>query len=129
MLNGPQRPRLLDQVRNAVRRRHDSRRTEDTYVGWIRRFNLCSDWRHPRDLGASEVTAFLDYLASERDVAAATQNQALSALLFFSKEALAMPLPWLDGLERAKRPARLPTVLTVEEAERLLAQLTGHRDW
>ncbi len=123
----PQRPRLLEQVRNAIRRRHYSRRTEDTYVGWIRRFILFSDRRHPRDLGAPEVTAFLNDLASERDVAAATQNQALSALLFLYKEVLSMPLPWLDGLERAKRPARLPTVLTVEEVERLLAQLHGPR--
>jgi site-specific recombinase XerD len=121
------RPRLLDQVRDTIRRRHYSRRTEDTYVGWIRRFVLFSDRRHPRDLGAPEVTAFLNYLASERDVAAATQNQALSALLFLYKEVLSMSLPWLDGLERAKRPARLPTVLTVVEVERLLAQLHGPR--
>ncbi len=127
MTDVPQRPRLLDQVCDTIRRRHYSRRTEDTYVGWIRRFIFFSDRRHPRDLGAPEVTAFLNYLASERDVAAATQNQALSALLFLYKEVLSMSLPWLDGLERAKRPARLPTVLTVAEVERLLAQLHGPR--
>ena len=123
----PQAPRLLDQVRDAIRRRHYSRRTEETYVQWIRRFIFFSGRRHPKDLGAAEVTAFLNHLASERDVAAATQNQALSALLFLYKEVLAMPLAWLDGLERAKRPARLPTVLTVAEVERLLAQLHGPR--
>ena len=123
----PQPPRLLDQVREAIRRRHYSHRTEETYVHWIRRFIFFSGRRHPKDLGATEVTAFLNHLASERDVAAATQNQALSALLFLYKEVLAMPLPWLEGLERAKRPARLPTVLTVAEVQRLLGQLHGPR--
>jgi integron integrase len=120
-------PRLLDLVREAVRRKHYSRRTEDAYVHWIKRFIYFSGKRHPRDLGAAEVTAFLNYLASERDVAAATQNQALSALLFLYREALAQPLPWLDGLDRAKRPARMPTVLTRAEVQRLLANLHGAR--
>jgi integron integrase len=123
----PQPPRLLDQVRETIRRRHYSHRTEETYVHWIRRFIFFSGRRHPKDLGATEVTAFLNHLASEREVAAATQNQALSALLFLYKEALAMPLPWLEGLERAKRPARLPTVLTGAEVTRLLGQLHGPR--
>jgi integron integrase len=127
MSDTPPRPRLLEQVREAVRRRHYSRRTEDTYVHWIRRFIFFSGKRHPRELGAAEATAFLNHLAVERQVASATQNQALSALLFLYKEVLSMPLPWLDGLERAKRPARLPTVLTVEEVQRLLAQLHGAR--
>jgi len=82
MPDSPQAPRLLDQLRDAIRRRHYSRRTEETYVQWIRRFFFFSGRRHPRALGAAEVTAFLNHLASERDVAAATQNQALSALLF-----------------------------------------------
>jgi integron integrase len=119
------RPRLLDQVRDALRRRHYSYRTEQTYVDWIRRFVFFTGKRHPRELGAAEVTAFLNHLACERDVAAATQNQALSALLFLYKEVLAMPLPWLEGLERAKRPARMPTVLTVDEVRRLLACMHG----
>jgi len=118
-------PRLLDQVRDAIRRRHYSRRTEQSYVHWIRRFILFSDKRHPRDLGAPEVTAFLSHLARDRDVAAATQNQALAALLFLYKEVLDQPLPWLDQIERAKRPARLPTVLSVAEVQRLLAQMDG----
>lgn len=103
-------PRLLDQVRDAIRRRHYSYRTEPAYVHWIKRFIFFTGKRHPKDLGAAAVSAFLNHLACERDVAAATQNQALSALLFLYKEALAMPLPWLDGLERAKRPARMPSV-------------------
>jgi site-specific recombinase XerD len=112
----PALPRLLDRVRDSVRRRHYSRRTEEQYVHWIKRFIYFTGKRHPEKLGAEEVTAFLNHLASERRVAAATQNQALSALLFLYKEVLVQPLPWLDGLERAKRPARLPSVLTVDEA-------------
>ncbi len=119
------RPRLLDQVRDAIRRRHYSYRTEETYVHWIRRFIFFTGKRHPRELGAAEVTAFLNHLASERHVAASTQNQALSALLFLYKEVLGAPLPWLDGLERAKRPVRMPTVLTAEEVRRLLARMHG----
>ncbi len=119
------KPRLLELVRNAIRRRHYSRRTEETYVHWIKRFIYFSDRRHPAELGAQEVTAFLNHLARERNVAANTQNQALSALLFLYKEALLMPLPWLDGLERSVRPARMPTVLTRSEVERLLAAMRG----
>ena len=104
--------RLLDQVRDAIHRKHYSYRTEQAYVHWIKRFIYFSDKRHPKDLDAAETTAFLNHLAGERDVAASTQNQALSALLFLYKEVLAQPLPWLDKLERAKRPARLPGVLT-----------------
>lgn len=118
-------PRLLDQVRDALRRRHYSYRTEQSYIHWIKRFIFFSDKRHPKDLGAPEVTAFLSHLARDRDVAAATQNQALAALLFLYKEVLAQPLPWLDQIERAKRPARLPTVLSVAEVQRLLAQMHG----
>jgi integron integrase len=118
-------PRLLDQVRDAIRRRNYSYRTEERYVHWIKRFIYFSAKRHPRELGAPEVTAFLNHLARERDVAAATQNQALSALLFLYREVLAQPLPWLDDLERAKRPERLPTVLSPEQARRLLGAMRG----
>jgi integron integrase len=118
-------PRLLDAVRNAIRRRHYSYRTEQTYVDWIRRFVRYCGRRHPRTLGAAEVTAFLNHLAREREVAASTQNQALAALLFLYKEVLVQPLPWLDGLERAKRPLRRPTVLTVDEVGRLLGRMRG----
>ena len=119
------KPRLLDVVRDAIRRRHYSRRTEETYVHWIKRFIYFSGKRHPAGMGAAEVTAFLNYLARERNVAASTQNQALSALLFLYKEALETPLPWLDALERAVRPARMPTVLTRGEMDRLLAAMRG----
>jgi integron integrase len=118
-------PRLLEQVRDAIRRRHYSLRTEESYVHWIKRFIFFSGKRHPRELGAPEVTEFLSHLARERDVAAATQNQALAALLFLYKEVLGLPLPWLDQIERAKRPARLPTVLSVAEVQRLLGQMQG----
>ena len=124
--NGVGKPaRLLDCVRDAIRRRNYSYRTEEVYVQWIRRFIYFSGKRHPAGLGAAEVTAFLNYLAREREVAAATQNQALSALLFLYKEVLLQPLPWLDELDRARRPARLPTVLTQEEVQRLLARMQG----
>jgi len=118
-------PRLLDQVRAVVRRRHYSYRTEQTYVHWIKRFIYFCDKRHPCILGADEVTAFLNYLVSERHVAAATQNQALAALLFLYKEVLAQPLPWLENIEHARRPVRKPSVLTQGEARDLLARLRG----
>ena len=118
-------PRLLEQLRDAIQRRHYSSRTEETYVHWVKRFIYFSGRRHPRELGAPEVTAFLNYLAREREVAAATQNQALSAPIFLYKEVLAQPLPWLEDLERAKRPARLPNVLTRDEVQRLLARMQG----
>ncbi|HVB48032.1 MAG TPA: integron integrase [Burkholderiales bacterium] len=118
-------PRLLDEVRDAIRRRHYSVRTEESYAHWIKRFILFSGKRHPRELAALEVTAFLSHLARDRNVAAATQNQALAALLFLYKEVLGQPLPWLDQIERAKRPARLPTVLSSAEVQRLLSNLHG----
>ena len=89
-------PRLLDVAREAIRRRHFSRRTEETYLQWMKRYIRFSGKRHPRELGAADVTAFLNHLAVERRVAAATQNQALAALLFLYKEVIAEPLPWLD---------------------------------
>lgn len=121
------KPRLLDLVHEAIRRRYFSRRTEEAYVHWIKRFIYFSGKRHPRDLGEPEVTAFLNHLAAERHVAPATQNQALSALLFLYKEVLGRELAWLDGLKRPTRPPRLPVVLTRAEVQRLLAQITGTR--
>ena len=118
-------PRLLQQVQDAVRRKHYSYRTEQAYVHWIKRFIFFTDKRHPKELGAPEVTAFLSHLARDQDVAATTQNQALAALLFLCKEVLGQALPWLDQVERAKRPARLPTVLSVAEVKRLLAAMQG----
>jgi len=119
------RPRLLDLARDAIRRRHYSYRTEEAYLQWMRRFILFSGKRHPRELGAAEVTAFLNDLAITRKVAAATQNQALAALLFLYKEVVAEPLPWLDEVVHARRPVRRPTVLTTSEAHKLLSKLRG----
>lgn len=121
----PKAPRLLEQLREAINRLHYSPRTEEAYVHWVKRFIYFSGQRHPAEMGENEVTAFLNYLARERDVAAATQNQALSALLFLYKEVLRQPLPWLDDLERARLPVRVPTVLTRDEVRRLLAATEG----
>ncbi len=121
----PARPRLLDEVRRKIRINHYSRATERTYVYWIRVFILHMGKRHPAQMGAHEVSDFLSWLATERKVAAATQNQALSALLFLYKQVLDINLPWMDDMVRAKRPVRLPTVLTEDEVGRLLARLHG----
>jgi len=118
-------PRLLDQVRDVIRRRHYSYRTEQSYVQWIKRFIWFSGKRHPREMGEAEVTAFLSHLASERDVAASTQNQALSALLFLYGQVLGIELPWMKGIVHAKRPVRVPVVLTRDEVRALLARLEG----
>ena len=118
-------PRLLQQVHEAIGRLHYSRRTEETYVHWIKRFIFWSGKRHPATLGEAEVTAFLSHLATELNVAAATQNQALAALLFLYKQVLGRDLGWFDELVRAKRPVRLPVVLTRGEVAALLAQLSG----
>jgi integron integrase len=118
-------PRLLDQVRAAIRVRHYSRRTEQAYVAWIRRFVLASGKRHPRLMGKVEVTHFLTLLATEHDVAPGTQNQALAAILFLYREVLDVDLPWMDDVVRAKRSRRIPAVLSREEAMRLLAAMDG----
>lgn len=121
-------PRLLDEVRRVLRVKHYSLRTEHVYVGWIRRFILANGKRHPRDMGPAEVEQFLSQLAVQGQVAASTQNQALSALLFLYREVLQVQLPWLEGVTRAKRPARVPAVLSRDEVTRLLARLDG-RPW
>ena len=134
-------PRLLDQVRGVSRRLHYSIRTEQTYVDWIRRFILYlikagllpvrfilfHRKRHPADMGAPEVEAFLTHLAVQGKVAASTQNQALNAIVFLYRQVLKKELGWLDGLERAKKPVRLPVVFTREEARAVLARLDGIR--
>jgi site-specific recombinase XerD len=111
---------LLDQLRDRLRLRHYSLRTEQAYIHWVKRYILFHGKRHPAEMGKAEVEAFLTHLAVERHVAASTQTQALSALLFLYKEVLGVELPWLSELTRAKRPARLPTVLTREEVRLLL---------
>ncbi len=118
-------PRLLDQVRGKIRLKHYSLRTEQAYLDWIRRFILHFGKRHPRDLGAADVEAFLTHLAVAGNVAASTQNQAKSALLFLYREVLEIELPWLDNVERAKAPKRLPVVLTRVEVQALLQRLEG----
>lgn len=118
-------PRLLDTVRARARRLGLSRRTEEAYVGWIRRFILANGKRHPREMGAREVEAYLTMLAAKCNVAASTQNQALSALLFLYREVLDVELPWMENIQRAKRPKRLPTVLSREEVHRLLNSIDG----
>lgn len=119
--SGP--PRLLDRVRQAARLRHLSHRTETAYVGWIRRFILFHDKRHPRDMGAPEVVAFLTHLAAERHVGATTQNQALSALLFLYRVILGRELEGLDAAARARTSRPLPVVLSRDEVRAVLAQL------
>lgn len=121
----PQAPKLLDLVRDRLRVKHYSIRTETQYVQWIRRFILFHHKRHPREMGVKEVEAFLTHLAVKGRVAASTQNQALSALLFLYREVLAVNLPWLDGVVRAKQPQRLPVVLTRQEVGLLLDRMSG----
>jgi integron integrase len=118
-------PRLLDRVRATLRARHYSRRTEKAYVGWIRRYIFFHDVRHPDQMGAPEVTRFLSHLATTERVAASTQNQACSALLFLYREVLGRELEGLEGVVRAKRPARRPLVLSTEEVAAVLKHLQG----
>lgn len=118
-------PRLLDRVRTALRVRHMSRRTETSYVAWIRRFILFHGKRHPDEMGPAEITAFLSDLATRRGVSASTQNQALAALLFLYRIVLDRDVPWLDDLVRAKRPTHLPTVLSREEVRTVIANVAG----
>jgi integron integrase len=112
-------------LRAEIRLRHYSIRTEEAYVDWARRFILFHGKRHPQEMGADEVSAFLSYLASERNVSASTQNQAKSALLFLYREVLGIDLPWLDEVVAAKAARRLPVVLTPTEARRLLNAMSG----
>lgn len=121
-------PRLLDEVRRRLRFKHYSLRTEQAYLGWIRRFILANGKRHPRKMGGREVERFLSTLAMQGQVAAGTQNQALSALLFLYREVLEVELPWMENVVRAKRPQRVPTVLSRDEVQRLLAAMDG-RPW
>lgn len=122
------RPRLMDEVRGRMRVKHYSLRTEHAYLYWIRRYIRANGMRHPRLLDGRAVENFLTRLATHDHVAASTQNQALSALLFLYREVLALKLPWMEEVVRAKRPARLPVVLSRTEVAHLLEQLAG-RDW
>lgn len=119
---------LMDEVQRRLRVNHYSLRTETAYLGWIRRFIEANGRRHPRVLGGPEVEAFLSRLATDGGVASSTQNQALSALLFLYRDVLAIELPWMESVVRAKRARKLPVVLSRTEVQRLLAQLEG-RSW
>ena len=118
-------PRLLDRVRRHLRVKHYSIRTEQAYLDWIKRFILFHGKRHPNDMGENEIGAFLTHLAAERHVAASTQNQALSALLFLYQEVLERKLDFMDNIERVKRPPKVPVVLTPREVRSVLAEMEG----
>jgi integron integrase len=118
-------PKLMDQLRDKLRVKHYSIRTEQTYSGWIKRYIYFHGKRHPKDMGAAEIEAFLTYLAVEGNVSASTQNLGKSALLFLYREVLEIELPWLDNVTQAKVPKRLPVVLTVSEVQNVLSRLNG----
>ena len=120
-----QPPKLLDQVVAKMRVKHYSLRTEKSYTDWIKRYIWHFDKRHPKDMGAVEVEAFLTHLAVDRNVSASTQNQAKSALLYLYKEVLGVELPWLDNVTQAKVPQRLPVVLTQAEVQAVLSRMDG----
>lgn len=124
----PERTRLLDEVRARMRVKHYSLRTEQAYLYWIRRYIRANGMRHPRTLDGRVVETFLTRLATDDHVSASTQNQALSAILFLYREVMALKLPWMEDVVRAKRSPRLPVVLSRAEAERLLEHLSG-RNW
>ena len=121
----PRPPKLLEQLRTHLQTRHYSIRTEEAYIHWARRFILYHNKRHPRDMGAVEVEAFLSHLAVDRQVSASTQNQAKAALLYLYKQVLDIDLPWLDEVVQAKRGQRLPVVLTPSEVRELMLHVEG----
>jgi integron integrase len=116
---------LLDQVRDQIRILHYSIRTEEAYTNWIKQFIVFNDKRHPNEMGAAEISKFLSYLARERNISASTQNQALSALLFLYREVLDKPIDWIDDVQRARKPQRLPVVFTKAEVKAVLSLLRG----
>lgn len=123
--SGASKPKLLDQVRQAIRARHYSKRTERTYADWIKRFILFHGKRHPLEMGEPEINQFLTDLAVSKKVSASTQNQALSAILFLYQRVLEKPLEWVNPAVRAKKPKRLPVVLTREEVRTILGSMEG----
>ena len=117
--------KLLDQVRHVIRKKHYSIRTEQAYTDWIKRFILFHGKRHPKDMGETEISAYISYLAVKRNVAASTQNQALNAIVFLYKQVLNRELGDFGNMERAKRPKKLPVVLAKEETDRVLTVMSG----
>jgi integrase len=120
-----QKPKLIDQVRQAIRTRHYSDKTEKAYVHWIKRYIFFHDKRHPQEMAEAEIASFLSSLASDGHVSASTQNQAFNALLFLYKEVLDKKIGLIDGVVRAKRPLRLPVVLTKEEVKKVIDRMSG----
>ncbi|HEY6364462.1 MAG TPA: phage integrase N-terminal SAM-like domain-containing protein, partial [Candidatus Binatia bacterium] len=120
LMNAPTTPKLLDQVRQAIQTRHYSPKTEESYVHWIKRFIFFHHKRHPLEMSEKEIAQFLSSLASELHVSAATQNQALNAILFLYRDVLRKEIGYVDGVIRAKRPHRLPVVLTRQEVKSIL---------
>lgn len=120
-----QNPKLLDQVRQAIRARHYSDKTEKAYVHWIKRYIFFHDKRHPQEMAEAEIASFLSSLASDGHVSASTQNQAFNAILFLYKEVLGKKIGLIDGVVRAKRPLRLPVVLTKEEVKKVIDRMSG----
>ena len=120
-----QKPKLLDQVRRAVRLRHLSLRTEEAYLYYIRRYILFHNKRHPSEMGADEIRDYLTHLAVREKVAASTQNVAFSALLFLYREVLQIELPRIEGVARANKPKHIPVVFTQSEAREIISQLSG----
>ena len=120
--------KLLDQVTDVIRKKHYSIRTEQAYVDWIKRFIFFHGKRHPKDMGEKEISQYISHLAKVRNVAASTQNQALNAIVFLYRQVLRIDLGDFGPMERAKRPKRLPTVLTQEEAGRILDVMSGIQD-
>lgn len=127
-VSGDGAPKLLDQVRARMRVKHYSLRTEEAYLYWIRRYILATGKRHPRELDGVVVEGFLSRLATDDNVSASTQSQALSAILFLYRQVLAIDLPWMENVVRAKAPIRVPVVFSVSEVARLLMQMSG-REW
>ena len=119
------KPKLLDQVRDVIRRKHYRIRTEQAYIDWINRFIIYHGKRHPGEMAEEEVAEFLTHLARDLNVAASTQNQALSALLFLYKEVLKHEIGWLQKVERAKKPLKLPVVLSRGEIKQIFGHLHG----
>ena len=117
------KPKLLDQVRHATRVRHLSYGTEPAYVSWIKRFIFFHNKRHPNEMDETDVSRFLTFLAVRRNVSASTQNQALSAILFLYRSVLKKELGWVENVERAKKPSRLPVVFSKREVEQILLRL------
>jgi integrase len=124
-MKSSQPPRLLDQVRQVMRLKHYSLRTEESYIYYIRQYILFHNKRHPREMGVDEIRAYLSHLAVEKNVAASTQNVALSALLFLYQQVFKVELPYLGNIERAQKPAKLPVVFTRSEVRLVLSHLHG----